>query len=463
MASPQDKKAAVPDAAAIKEAEQTVRELFKEDYAKKAPADRRALAKKLLTQGKETGNTTASQYALLSQAVEISTQTGDVDTALSTLNELTAVFTVNAVALRAGSLGTLAKNIKTSEDTKTLARAYLALADDALKADDFDNAGKAVVEGGGAARRAKDLPLTTASDAKAKEVGARKTRFEKVKKAKETLDASPDDAAANLVYGQYACLVKGDWAGGLACLAKSLDGNLKSAALKDSGNPATPDDQAAVGDLWWDLADAASAEDKVALRDRAGFWYRQAYAKIAGLGKVKVEKRLLLWNGERIARGTWVDFNDPAQFGLKGKPGDPVEIVHTTKGTATQINTKPFPPGEYDGFTMRFRFKMDEPFISLSFKGPGYIMPAYFILAGKGRTLSIPGEKGPGNPGQTLAINVTDEALITVLNSKGEDTVYLNGAEVGRYPNTLGPFDSFQMFCHQGTTTIDKIKLRRRA
>ncbi len=40
----QDKKSAIPDQAAIEDAEQTIRELFKEDYAKKGAVDKRAFA-----------------------------------------------------------------------------------------------------------------------------------------------------------------------------------------------------------------------------------------------------------------------------------------------------------------------------------------------------------------------------------------------------------------------------------
>jgi hypothetical protein len=458
----QDKRLLVPEDAALKEAEKLVRDLFKDDLAKKAPADKRSLAKKLLTQGREAANAPASQYALLALAIDQSIQAGDVDTVLLAVGELGNLFSIDIVAMRGASLASLAKSVKTSEDLKSVAKAYLQLADEALKADNFDDSAKAAAESGTLARRAKELALVGAADAKSKEVAARKVRFEKVRKAKELLAAMPDDPAANLAVGQYCCFAKNDWAAGLACLAKSPDGNLKSVALKDAANPESPDEKAAVGDGWWDLSETAPPEDKVALRDRAGSWYRQAIAKIAGLGKVKVEKRLLQWNGERLLRGSWIDFNDPAQFGLKGRPGEPLEVIHTVKGTVTPVNTKPFPPGEFDGFTMRFRFKMEDPDIHLGYKGPGSPAPCSVIFSGKARTVQITGEKGPNGPVQILPITLADEYVIAVLCFKGEDTVFFNGGEIGRFPNPVGHFDSFQMFCHLGTTTIDKIRLRKR-
>jgi len=294
-------------------------------------------------------------------------------------------------------------------------------------------------------------------------VTARKSRFEKVRKAKELLAGMPDDPAANLAVGQYCCFSKNDWVAGLACLAKGPEGNLKAVAIKDAAGPETPDDQAAVGDGWWDLSETAPAEDKAALRDRAGFWYLQAIKKIAGLGKVKVEKRLQQWNGERVARGSWLEYTDPGAFGLKGGSGQPLEVIHTVKGTATPVNSKPFPPGEFDGFTMRIRLKMEEPGLALSYKGPGQAAACGITLNGKDRTIQMTGPNGPGtSPVQILPLNAADEYVLTVTSFKGDDTLFINGVEMGRYPNPTGQFDSIGMFCRLGTTTIDKVRLRRR-
>jgi hypothetical protein len=460
---PQDTRLAIPEEAAVKEAEKTVRDLFKDDYAKKAPADRRALGRKLLGQGRETTNAPASQYVLLTQALDLATQAAAVDDALLALNELTNRFAVDPVATRVGAFAALAKAVKSPDEAKALAHAYVGFVDEALKADDFDAAGKAAAEGAAQARRAKEVPLVTAADAKTKEVAARKARFEKVRKAKELLVAMPDDPSANLALGQYYCFSKNDWAAGLACLAKGPDGNVKAIAIKDAVNPESPDDQAAVADGWWDLSETAPAEDKVAIRDRAGFWYSQAIKKIAGLGKVKVEKRLQQWNGERLARGAWLEYTDPGAFGLKGGPGKPLEVVHTTKGTATPVNSKPFPPGEYDGFTMRIRLKMEEPGLALHYKGPGQTVACGLTINGTARTIQMTGPNGPGtSPVQILPIAAADEYVLTMTSFKGDDTVFVNGVEIGRYPNPTGQFDSIGMYCRLGTTTIDKVRLRRR-
>src|SRR5262245_40431958 len=77
----QDKKSDIPDDAALKEAEKTIKSLFKEDYAKRSPADRIALAKNLLKQGVETKDSPAARYVLFRESQEIAAKAGDIETA----------------------------------------------------------------------------------------------------------------------------------------------------------------------------------------------------------------------------------------------------------------------------------------------------------------------------------------------------------------------------------------------
>jgi hypothetical protein len=229
----QDKRLAVPDEASLKEADKLIRDLFKDDLAKKTAADRRLLAKKLVSQAKESQDLPASQYALLTMAVDLSVQAVEVETALSAAGELGARFQVDAAALRASALAGLSKAAKAPEELKYLGGAFLTLADEAMKDDRFDEAAKAVSEAAALGRRAKEFPMISSADAKGKEIAARKLRFEKIRKSKETLAAMPDDPAANLVLGQYYCFVKEDWVPGITCLAKGPEGPLRDLARKD--------------------------------------------------------------------------------------------------------------------------------------------------------------------------------------------------------------------------------------
>jgi hypothetical protein len=426
----QDKKA-VPDDAALKEAEKTVRDLFKDEFAKKTPADKRALAKRLLVQGRESKNTPATQYALLVLANDLGIQTLDLDTCVMAMTELSTHFAIDVVAQRNSSLAALSKGTKSSEDLKALAKAYLALSDEAIKIDRYDDATKAAEAAGAQAKRAKELTLVSAAEGKSKEVAARKLRFEKVEKAKETLAAAPEDPAANLEVGTYFCFVKGDWGAGLPFLGKSPDPILKNLALLDAGNPPSAGDQVLVGDGWWDRAQAAPAEERILLDDRAGSWYQQALAKLEGKEKDRVQQRLFQLSGERLGRGNWVELSDPAFFGEKGKFGDPIEITVPKTGRGILSNSKAFPPGEYDAWQIRVRFKdKDQGNCSLCWEGPGYgrLMSIAMNLGEK--ELITAGPKFPQGLAYVGPLPLLDEYLVTVVIGRGVDIAYINGREV---------------------------------
>jgi hypothetical protein len=68
----------VPDAAKQRDAEKVIRDLFKEEYAKKAPADRQALMRALLDNASRSGEDLPSLWVLLREAQDIAVQLGDV-------------------------------------------------------------------------------------------------------------------------------------------------------------------------------------------------------------------------------------------------------------------------------------------------------------------------------------------------------------------------------------------------
>lgn len=458
----QDKKAA-PDDAALKEAEKTVRDLYKEEFAKKTPADKRALAKKLLVQGRESSNSAATQYALLTLAVDLGIQTVDLDTCAMAMTELSNAFAIDVVAQRSASLAALTKVVKTPDDQKLLAKAYLSLADESMKVDRYDEATKAVDAASALAKKAKELTVINAVEGKSKEVAAGKARFDKIRKAREALAAMPDDPAANLEVGKYLCFTKGDWASGLLLLAKSPDGPLKDLALKDAAKPGTPAEQAAVGDSWWTLAESAPAEEKHLLHERAGYWYQQAVGKLPAADKAKVEQRLIQLNSDRLARGNWVELNDPALFGDKGKFGEPIEITVPKTGRGVLLYSKPFPPGEYDAWQARVRFKdKGQGNCSVCWEGPAYgrMMSVAMNLGEK--QLITAGPKFPQPPAFVGALPIYDEYLVTVVIGKGEDIAYINGQEVSRWTSPADRFDKLTLWTSFGTIQYDKIKIRKR-
>ncbi len=287
------KKPLPPDAAATKEAENLVREVFKDDYAKKSPADKVGLAKKLLKQGLEPGNDAATTYVIFREARDLAAQFGDLTTALLAISELSTRFETDVLEMKANALGSIAKVARSPEEHAAVAKAYAILADEAMLLENFESADRASATGSLAARKSKYIPILATLETKAKQCGELRSRFEQAKKARETLSNNSEDPAAKLALGQYLCIVKGDWDSGLALLAKGSDPDLRAAAERDLSGPTQADSRAELGDKWFTLSGKyPNSVERRSIRERGRFWYELALPDLAGPARVRVEKRL---------------------------------------------------------------------------------------------------------------------------------------------------------------------------
>lgn len=284
-AAPQDPPArqAPPPATAIKDAEKTVRDLFKDDYAKKSRPDRLALARTLLESGEKTTDEPATRWVLLVEARDVALQVGDADLAFRAVDALARAFVVRSATLKLEVL---------SKDTGASAERALAVLEEGIRTNDFDAAAKAAEMGRRLALKASDPGLSARIAARGRDAARIKTRFARAVKAFDALEKNPEDPEANLEVGEYACLVKGDWEEGLKYLARGPESPLTALARKDLAGADAADAQAALGDAWWELGEKQKGEAKTRYFDRAAEWYGRALAGLEGIAKVRLEKRL---------------------------------------------------------------------------------------------------------------------------------------------------------------------------
>jgi hypothetical protein len=275
-----------PDANTQKEKLKIVKDLFKDEYAKKSPADQSALAKQLISRGVETASDPGAQYVMLREARDVAASAGDVETAMRATDELAKIFAISAVAFKLAALAKIGP--KDPEAARSAARAYLGLVSEAIRTDDYDSAVAAAGKGEALAKASQDPLLPARFQELQKELAGFKSEYQKVK---ADLDkAAPADPEA---IGRYLCFVRGAWDAGLLHLANGAKVPLKAVVDKDLSKPLESLKQLEVGDAWWDLAQKEkSAWRKARMVSRAQFWYEQASAAATGLDKVKVDKRL---------------------------------------------------------------------------------------------------------------------------------------------------------------------------
>lgn len=282
----------VPDKVAQDQAEKTIRELFRAEYAQKTTAGRQSLARTLLQQAEGTSGDPASAWVLLRDAQDLAGQIGDVELVARSAEATGRFFDVDAIAHRMNALMSVSKAIKTAEDTTKLVEHFLILGQDAVSRDDYKGADKAAQAAGTCARKASDAAMAPRVATFSKEVAELSSQYEKTQKAREALSKSPDDPAANLEIGLFLCFVKNAWDQGLPCLAKGSDAALKELAEREAGAPKEGAEQEALGDKWSVYGERQKGPRKDGSFDRTQYWYEQALQSLTGIAATKLEKKL---------------------------------------------------------------------------------------------------------------------------------------------------------------------------
>lgn len=300
---PAQPKSPVPDAQAQQTAKRAAGELFAEHFTQaKTTAEKTALATKMMDAAGKLQPGSADQYVLLKIAIDVAAGTGDAATALQAVERLLEQFDEGAAELIGDTLLTAARQATTSAQHKAVAEAVLSIAGKLSEADQYETVLRLCEAARSSAQRARLYPLAKELTAQIEETKRQQLLSENYRKALSVLEDNPTDPEANLAAGRHLCFVKGDWDRGVPMLALGSDAALKAAAIKDLRGANSADEQAAIGDAWWDLAETAQGQERDTLRLRAGFWYRQAEAKLAeGLAALKVKQRL--GELEKLGRG----------------------------------------------------------------------------------------------------------------------------------------------------------------
>ncbi len=337
-------KAPVPEASTLKEAEKTVREVYKTEFAKKGPADQLSLAQKLLRQAAETADDPKARFVLLREARELALQAGDLDTVLAAIEDLAQGFEIEVLSTKNAALTKLASSTRSAEAAAALADAFEDLARQALDGDNFDIAVSASTRADAFSKSSPDPSFATRLQELRREIAVTKEEYLKVKGSIDKPGTGDQEAL-----GRYFAFVKGDWDRGLELLASAAKAPLSALAEKDLARPGDASARAEVADGWWDLAEKEKSPfRKLRLQERTRLWYEACVGSLTGLTRTRAEKRLETLDG--LVRGPidllkYVDLTKDLVAG---------NWTRTSAGLTSGIDTFarvqiPFmPPAEYD-------------------------------------------------------------------------------------------------------------------
>jgi len=277
-----------PDANAQKDTLKSIKDLFKDDYAKKGAADQSAFAQKLLQKGVETNDDATSKFVLLKEARDVAAAAGDSDTAFRAAHEMGKAFAVDAPALKLAVVTKMAATTREPEAARSLAKNCIALIAEAIRAESFESAVSLQAKAEGLARLSQDATLAVRLQDLKKEVASLRDEYTRVKPMLEKPGSGDEEAV-----GRYLCFVKGDWDAGLAHLVAGAKAPLKALVEKDALHPAEADKQVELADGWADLAQKErSAWRKSRIQARVRFWLEKAQPGATGVLKMRIEKKL---------------------------------------------------------------------------------------------------------------------------------------------------------------------------
>ena len=293
---------AMPDKAALTKAAALVREVFQSDISEaRTPAEKLAMANKLLEQGQDkSNNDAAARYVMLKAARDLAVAAGDVDKTLAIVAVIRQDFRVDAHSSRADVFEALRTAAKTPQALVALATATAEAAGEAIDAEDFDAARALLKTVDATAARIRGRDLQPVLAGLRKEIAVRQAMAEQFTAATAALKADPYDSTAYFARGRYLCLARGLWPAGLQALSKTGDKVLTSLVKQDLANPTDPQEQLSLADEWWNWMQASQKRNEFAAVPH--YWYSRAIPSLAGLAKAKAEKRIEELGTPRVVR-----------------------------------------------------------------------------------------------------------------------------------------------------------------
>ncbi len=280
-----------PAAADLEATKKVIREGFKVDYASRSPDVQKRLSERLRDEGLKAKDPSET-FAFLEEAREVAVRGGEVELAVGAVDALAKRYEIDAARMKTKALDDLKAKVKSPEAAKALAGAYAEALEDAAAAKDFDQALGLVPKVESAARTAKDEVLLSRMRERAKELREQQAEHREVAAARKKLAETPDDPAAHATLGLYRCFVEGDWKGGSDSLAKAGDAALSKLGRLEQAAPGEPEAQEALADAWWEAARQQKGRYPDGFRERAFHWYEAARKKLAGVPKLRLEKKL---------------------------------------------------------------------------------------------------------------------------------------------------------------------------
>ena len=282
----------IPSQAVQKEILQQLNEIYNLSTAKTTETKLK-LAKDLFDLANRSDENPNERFMLLREVIKLAQDIGKPSLAFEAVDAIDADFDIDVLNIKCKILSQFEVGGKDSEQAEEFIDTIRSLINQARAEDRYD-----------VAMNLADAAYQACLRSSNKQ--ARKTIFKlrasikellgswhQVQNAQEKLKNTPNDPNANLILGSWHCFVNDDWDQGLPLLAKSSDKVLAKLAEQELADPKKLEDQVGLADGWWEVSQTAEGTTRLAVKQRALYWYEIAADQPnTGLVKAKIEKRL---------------------------------------------------------------------------------------------------------------------------------------------------------------------------
>jgi hypothetical protein len=278
----------VPDAASQERVRRLVQEKYKDEYAKKKPADILETAELLVAKAIDAEGDPVLQFVLFCEARDQALRAGNLNRAMQIIDDIGKHFECDVLRLKIAFLENVIRRTTDPVAARAFFQACLVLMVAPLDQDDYADVQLLLRIAGEAAGKTRDssptvIKLLTAELKKMAE------EYVAARWAAPALKTRPDDPKANYAWGRYLAVIKGHWEKGLPLLAKGSNAEVKKLAIKELDAPVKADEQLALGRGWEEASkkEQGSARKRVLLH--ANFWYTKALAGLDGSNKQQLQ------------------------------------------------------------------------------------------------------------------------------------------------------------------------------
>jgi hypothetical protein len=304
--------------------QQAVRQQLGEVYdldRQRTPEEDLKLAEQLMDMARKSLERSAERFVLLREVIDQAGEGGDAALMLDAVDAMGADFDIDVLDFKQMVLNAFAQRASSAGAMQSLIDGTTAAVDHAVGQEDYAAALRLIAPAYAASRRPAGSSYRKEVSDRRDQIEALLAQRQQIDQALSVLESDPDNAEANLAAGRWYGLVKDDWDRALPHLAKGSDSQLQLVAKRELIATADDtDEQIAVGDAWWDLAQTRDGDERAALMRRAGFWYERAHDNVAStLLVAKLDKRL-----DEIAN---LDRPESGESGSGLKPGDSLPVL----------------------------------------------------------------------------------------------------------------------------------------